>query len=112
MFEPAARPKNEKPEYPSFRQSCSEAPMIEPERRIIDDWLPVCWRTRSHIHGFYNFTEHKEYLGWTGNKTQRDKDNYWRLKHRQQRSFQKIELQTSMRYYRKMNPGNDVFKML
>eukprot|EP00971_Amphidinium_carterae_P313467 6229386-Amphidinium_carterae.1 len=70
--------------------------MVEPERRITDDWFVVCWRTRSYTHGFYNFTEPKEFLGWQGNKTQKEKDAYWRLKHRQQKSFQKIELQTSM----------------
>eukprot|EP00971_Amphidinium_carterae_P098063 1940315-Amphidinium_carterae.1 len=48
----------------------------------------------------------------TGNKTQREKEQYWRLKRKQQKSFQKIELRTSMKFYRKMNPGNDVFKML
>eukprot|EP00971_Amphidinium_carterae_P138077 2736451-Amphidinium_carterae.1 len=38
LFVPAARPQNKKPEYPSFRQRCTEAPLQEPERRIVDDW--------------------------------------------------------------------------
>eukprot|EP00971_Amphidinium_carterae_P129077 2556987-Amphidinium_carterae.1 len=57
-------------------------------------------------------TERTSDIIWTGYKSQSEKDRYWKLKHKQQKSFQKIELQTSMKYYRKMNPGNDVFKML
>eukprot|EP00971_Amphidinium_carterae_P000622 12339-Amphidinium_carterae.1 len=84
MFVPGARPVNKKPEFPSFRQSCADAPMQEPERRITDDWLTTCWKARSYLHGYYNFTEHKEYLGWTGNKTQWQRDEYWKMKHKQQ----------------------------
>eukprot|EP00971_Amphidinium_carterae_P161372 3199839-Amphidinium_carterae.1 len=74
MFVPGARPENQKPEFPSFRQRCVDASMEEPERKITDDWLIACWKTRSYIHGFYNFTEHKENIGWTGSKTRRQQD--------------------------------------
>eukprot|EP00971_Amphidinium_carterae_P272867 5415692-Amphidinium_carterae.1 len=98
---------NKKPEYPSFRQSCADASIEEPTRMIQDDWLPVSWNTRQHAHGYYSFTDHREKTGWHGYVSQQDKDKYWRLKVKQQHAFQKIELQTSMRFYRKMCPAND-----
>eukprot|EP00971_Amphidinium_carterae_P351214 6491979-Amphidinium_carterae.1 len=111
-FIPEPRPANKKPAYPSFRQRCADASMDEPTRVIEDDWLTGCWYSRTHAHGYFTFTDHREKIGWLGYISQNEKDKYWKLKHKQQCAFQKIELQTSMRFYRKMNPANDVFKML
>eukprot|EP00971_Amphidinium_carterae_P340856 6479376-Amphidinium_carterae.2 len=93
-FVPAARPINKKPDYPSFRQRCIDAPEEEPERVITDDWLKTCWYTRSHWHGYFTFTDHRENIGWVGSKSEAEKDKCWKMKHRQQKSFQKIELQS------------------
>eukprot|EP00971_Amphidinium_carterae_P199352 3956314-Amphidinium_carterae.1 len=78
-FVPAPRPKNQKPEYPSFRQRCAEASPDDPEREITDDWLYTCWNTREHAHGYYTFTDHKKKIGWFEKVPEEKKNEYWRM---------------------------------
>eukprot|EP00971_Amphidinium_carterae_P262938 5216335-Amphidinium_carterae.1 len=107
----APRPTNKKPAYPSFRQQNADASPEDPRREISDDWLYGCWVSKEHAHGFYTFTDHRRKTGWYERVSAQKQDEYWRQKCKAQRAFQKIELQTSLRYYRKMTPANDLFKV-
>eukprot|EP00971_Amphidinium_carterae_P342240 6481482-Amphidinium_carterae.2 len=68
--------------------------------------------TKEHAHGYFTFTDHKKQIGWYGYVSDEQKNKYWEKMQYKQRIYQKIELQTAMRFYRKMTPTNDVFKII
>eukprot|EP00971_Amphidinium_carterae_P287722 5712096-Amphidinium_carterae.1 len=106
------RPVGAKPAYEDYAERCARTDPDTVTRRIAEDWMPICWKTTEHDHGFYTFKEHQAKIGWNSWVTEQSINEYWRKMKRSQENFQKIELVTSMRYFRIMTPLNDIFKVL
>eukprot|EP00971_Amphidinium_carterae_P233018 4625096-Amphidinium_carterae.1 len=100
--------------YPDYKELCTMTPEEGAERIIEEDWINKCWYSNEHAHGYYLTWEHRQGSQRNVNKRWQDENNIWayynKLKSAQKR-YQKIDLSTSLQFYRKMTPQNDTFKM-
>eukprot|EP00971_Amphidinium_carterae_P227574 4514303-Amphidinium_carterae.2 len=109
----ADRPQSGKMIFPQYKELCNHTPVDQNERRVEEDWIDACWYSDQSQHGFFLTREHREaaQLYEDGRWRNREKINeYYRKLKSAQKKYQKIELSTSLSFYRRMTPQNDVFK--
>eukprot|EP00971_Amphidinium_carterae_P202868 4025817-Amphidinium_carterae.1 len=112
-FVAADRPSSTKMIYPDYKDLCLVTPPEADERRIEEDWTDKCWHSDQNQHCYYLTHEHRNQAQLRDDRGWRDmtkaNEYYYKLK-AAQKKYQKIDLSTSLSFFRRMTPQNDVFK--
>eukprot|EP00971_Amphidinium_carterae_P348602 6490585-Amphidinium_carterae.1 len=112
-FVAADRPSSGKMINPEYKELCLISQPGPIDRTIEEDWIDDCCFSEQHQHCYYLTWEHREkaQLNVEGKWRNRNAamEYYNKLKGAQKR-YQKIDLSTSLMFFRRMTPQNDVFK--
>eukprot|EP00971_Amphidinium_carterae_P090439 1790766-Amphidinium_carterae.4 len=107
------RPTSNKMIHPDYKDTCFMSPPEAIERIIEDDWIDRCWYSQEHQHGMYMTWEHRKKAQLNVEGRWRDRNaatEYYHKLKASQRRYKKIDLSTSLRFFRRMTPQNDTFK--